>query len=81
MQRDDIKKVLSALVPDDVKPDAVEAAVSGLLNLFHGELNTAKKATEEAEQKAAKAAEIAATAAAPVEIVSVVFMPAAAPEA
>lgn len=63
MQRDDIKKVLSALVADDTKSDAVEAAVSGLLNLFHGELNAAKKATEEAEQKAAKAAEIAATAA------------------
>ena len=62
MQRDDIKKVLSALVPDDTKSDAVEAAVSGLLNLFHGELNAAKKASADAAEKAAKAEEKAATA-------------------
>lgn len=62
MQRDDIKKAVSALVPEGESAENLDSVVSALLNLFHGELNAAKKASTDAAEKAAKAEAKAANA-------------------
>lgn len=62
MQRDDIKKAVSTLIPEGESAENLDSVVSALLNLFHGELNAAKKASMDAEEKAAKAEAKAANA-------------------